>query len=149
VIGYTGRADDSGDDIGQAQARPADSHLCGLAHGAHQRGRGPGPVPLVEPGHHGAGQVRDGDPDEAATEVDAQHMPGRGIDLVDDGRAARAGDRPAGGADQPVLLQVEQGLPDGRLGQTGVRGDLRPRRRALATKPLQHESGDLVLGSGG
>ena len=91
------------------------------------------------PGPDLAGEVGDRAADVLVPDIQAEHQPGVGPDLVQPGRTTgHAGPLP-GDADQARPLHVVQGQGHGGLGQAGNPGQLGPRARATLADVLQQQ----------
>src|SRR4029453_10981520 len=125
---------------------PADAGLGGQAVGdgpelADQGAGAGGAGVLVAAGGPPPGDVGQGGPEPAAADVDPDHPAGGRIELVEDGGGAGAAAGAADLADQPGLEQGGEAEGDGRLGQPGLPGHLRPGDRPGALDLLEDGAG--------
>jgi hypothetical protein len=88
------------------------------------------------PGPDLAGQVGDRAADVLVSDVQAEHEPRVGTDLVEPGRTTGHAGPLSRGADQAGPLHVVQGQGHGGLGQAGDAGQLGPRARAALADVL-------------
>ena len=118
-------ADDDVHDAAPAQAGGLRHGARLDAHGVDERGRRAGAVALVLARDDRPAQVGGRDADELAPDVDAEHVAGRRVGLVEDGRAPARGGGAADLADEPGALEVGECLRDGRLRQARLARELR------------------------
>jgi hypothetical protein len=105
---------------------------------ADQRGRAPRMGRHVLAYGDLTAQVDQRGADPLASDIEADHPAGLGPDLVQQSGTSGVSGAMANGNDQPGALQVGECERDGRLGQSGRGGELRPRHGPEHADPLVH-----------